>query len=69
MDPKLLRLLEKKLKITDKDTIDKLASEGITHEDFDYISNNDLKRLGLKVGPEIRIWNYISKCSKCRRNT
>jgi len=43
-----------------QETIAKITSEEITLPDLqEYMSRDDLRRLGLKAGPELRIWRAI----------
>ena len=44
----------------DQQAVDKFSSEDLTLNDvLDLMSRDDLKRLGLKAGPELRIWREI----------
>ena len=57
-DPALVKWLEN-LGLNTK-SIDRIISEELTLEDvLDLMSRDDLKRLGLKAGPELRIWRAI----------
>ena len=43
-----------------KNAIDRIVNEDLTLNDvLDLMSRDDLKRLGLKAGPELRIWRAI----------
>ena len=58
IDPALVKWLQN-LGLNTK-SIDRIISEDLTLEDvLDLMSRDDLKRLGLKAGPELRIWRAI----------
>ena len=44
----------------DRNFIDQIVNEDVTLNDvLDFLSRDDLKRFGLKAGPQIRIWRAI----------
>uniref|UniRef100_A0A182W489 mitogen-activated protein kinase kinase kinase n=1 Tax=Anopheles minimus TaxID=112268 RepID=A0A182W489_9DIPT len=44
------------------ESLQRILSEGFLYDDFIYeLERNDLRRLGLKIGEELRIWNALKK--------
>uniref|UniRef100_A0A182MFC3 MAP3K HisK-N-like globin domain-containing protein n=1 Tax=Anopheles culicifacies TaxID=139723 RepID=A0A182MFC3_9DIPT len=44
------------------ESVQRILNEGFLYDDFLYeLERNDLRRLGLKIGEELRIWNALKK--------